>query len=303
MKFGTTIAIGSLLTVSLGIQHAAAQGVQPQRPAPAVNGCQTCQTPPCAYAGQRPDCCCQICRQAPRNPLLPGRPTPPPCCVDGICYPNYATWGHYGTRWRPWPIQVAAATREATPSPEELGPDLRPYETLPPEEEDRRAPPPSAPRGEPVPTVPRPAAPGAGTPEAPPEEPPAPARPAAPMSPESIFDLPTGPAPSTDLPPLGVPGEETPSTVPLAPPGEENALPTIPFEGPAAPLGEPTGELDPPPAPPFATKPPLRLPSVRSAEQPAGPALPTPPRNMSPAAPQDDPPPAMPTLASVLRRR
>jgi hypothetical protein len=285
MRFRTIIALGALLSSAFGVRCAAAQVAQP---AP-CNGCQSCQGAPCGCAGHTSDCCCGgICKQAPPNPLDVGRPSPPPCCADGYCYPNYQTWGHYGTRWRRWPIELAAARPAGVPEPGALGPDVRPYETPPPEEEDRRAPPPSAPRGEPVQIAPR-TAPQEGQEQAPPEERTAPPEgEEPPPSPESIFDLPTEATPP-GLPPLPTPTEETPTTTPLAPPSDGTSLP----------LDEPMGDLDPPPAPPFATRQWNGAPARRSAIRPA---TPSPKREIRPVAPQDDPAPELPsTLASVSR--
>jgi hypothetical protein len=159
---------------------------------------------------------------------------------------------------------------------------------LPPEEEDRRAPPPSAARVEP----------GAETPQTPPQENGergvAPERPAAPgagidtaPSPESIFGAP----PSEMSLPLDEPAEETPTTTPLTPPpGTESTPNTLPL-----PMGEPTGDIDAAPAPPFAV-PTLKAP-VRTAVQPAAPVV---PKQSAPKVPQEDPPPALPPALASL---
>ena len=149
------------------------------------------------------------------------RPTPPPCCADGLCYPNPTTWGVYPTRWRRWPGVVDAAL-EPSPAPEpgELGPEVPSYEPPPAEEEDRRAPPPTQRR--------RPAAPPA-------EEEAGPGGP-----PEGEDGAPSFESPSFDRPSL----EERPAETP--------GIPTFPWDQPA-PEAEPTSDADPPPAPPFAS--------------------------------------------------
>jgi hypothetical protein len=289
MRFGITIAMGFLLICVLGVLNAAAQ-VAPPAPYPT---CQTCQLPPCGCQGHAQGCCCEgLCQQAPPNPLAPGRPSPPPCCADGYAYPNPVTWGHYATRWRRWPIEFAGPTPGVVPTPRPLGQDVPPYETPIPDEEDRRAPPHSVPRGEPVETAPRAVPPQEGAEEAPPAGPVPPQRSEeTELSPESIFGVPSEEMPpSTGLPPLGAPAEEVPRTTPLAPPNGGESLPTT------MPLGEPMGDQDLPPAPPFASPSLNKQPAARSASQPARPAPKSDPRT----APEDDPPPALPiALASV----
>ncbi|MCI0332578.1 MAG: hypothetical protein L0228_05075 [Planctomycetes bacterium] len=264
MKFGITITVGALLSCALASKAIA-------QPVP----CQTCQSPDCGCEGHPPGCCCEgLCEQTPPNLLAPGRPSPPPCCADGICYPNCTTWGHYATRWRRWPIEhieLAPSVLGVLPA-RPLGPDVPPFALPPIEEEDRRAPPPSAPRVQPGEAE-------VGTPPAPapgerPEETtsPAPAEPSGgPVglpSPESLF----GP-------------EESPGVAPLVPSPSEGETPPT-----AVPLDEPMGGLDPPPAPTFKAPVLNNRPTVRSAGRPATPA----PKSNNRPAPQDDPPPAMP---------
>ena len=206
------------------------------------------------------------------GPGVPGildRPTPPACCADGICYPNPTTWGAYPTRWRRWPGEVLAPADAARPS--------RPVGELPtleppvPEDEDRRAPPPTP------------------APEA--------------AEPETNGEI-RRPA-TTTTPPL-TPPLETPGTTPLTPPGSLDTTPGTPFEDDQptdiedglpfhSRLG-PKGD-DPPPAPPF------RAPKVAEAlrQQKAEPArvapAPTPARRAvvpAPSGDSDDPPPAFP---------
>ena len=229
------------------------------------------------------------------NPPL-DRPTPPPCCADGICYPKPDTWGVYGTRWRRWPGDELEPT-PASRAPGKAVPDLEPYETLPPELEDRSAPPPTKPRAE---------AEGEG--ERPPERPIAP-------GPGGEMEAPRG-TPLTTPPesPLTAPPES-----PLVP------RPTTPFSpGPTSPFSpgtptspvpqgdrmpwenggnEPTGDWDPPPAPPTATAampvnleraPARRVPNRFTPAQPTRPVAP--PRQ----SPGNDPPPILPVaLASA----
>ena len=156
------------------------------------------------------------------------RPTPPPCCADGKCYPNPLTFGVYPTRWRQWPVQYAQSTSTGQ-LPEGVQPDNReiPQFELPSaEEEDRKAPPPTTPREEPL------------------------------------------RAPATNTAPAGEnaagpPGRSQPGTQPPAGEKAEPAGPrsTLPPYEPQAPgpkslnnlnnqQGK-SGEADPPPAPPF----------------------------------------------------
>jgi hypothetical protein len=60
-------------------------------------------------------------------------------------------------------------------------------------------------------------------------------------------------------------------------------------------MGEPTGDNDAAPAPPFAV-PALKAP-VRTAVQPATPAV---PKQSPPKVPQEDPPPALPPALASL---
>src|SRR4051812_29373912 len=73
------------------------------------------------------------------------RPSPPPCCADGQCLANPFTFGVYATRWRPWPVAAYDPTQAgAAAVPARSMPELPPYEAPPPEQEDRKAPPPTA---------------------------------------------------------------------------------------------------------------------------------------------------------------
>jgi hypothetical protein len=182
-------------------------------------------------------------------------PSPPPCTIDGACYPKHETWGHYGQRWRPWPgvdVRITKPEREERSVLGDQG-----YETPPPEEEERQAPPPletTRPEEEengaepPVDTPPLnlppiPPAPGR-TPEngeAPPSLPfgqPMPPTP-APTTPPTFRPL-----PGTEPPPPMPETTPRPTEVPLSPPGAR-LLPQIPGE-PA-----PTIQQDAPPAMPL----------------------------------------------------
>jgi len=297
MKFQIAIAVGVFFGSAGGGSIATAQ--------PAPRGeCESCDASPCGCAGHGSGCCCSgICSQAPPNPLAPGRPSPPPCCADGICYPNYEYWGHYTTRWRPWPGELAATTPGGATAPPAARPGVPTYEVLPPEEEDRRAPPPSAPRGKPVELAPQKEA----APERTRETAPTTSSPAAPippqdgpgteLTPESILGLPPeeiGPGgtspPATPSP--GAPFDESPGTTPLVPPAGGASSPAT------APLGRPMGDDDLPPSPPFAAPKLSAEPAGRPLAQPPQPV----PKNKASFTPQDDPPPALPgAMASVSR--
>lgn len=298
MRLATAMSLG------LAIQCAWNVTTWAGPPAPGA-ACQSCQSAPCGCAGHASDCCCDgLCRQAPPNPLAPGRPSPPPCSADGYCYPNYETWGHYRTRWRRWPIEISAAPAAARPGakPAELGPDVPKYEALPPEEEDRRAPPPSVTRGKPVEFGPRQAGPQEGTGEEAPATAPRSSLPGLPTppqegtgtipSPESIFGLPPEETSPAGPPTPGTPTDQTPRTAPLAPPAGSGLPPT------SAPVGEPVGDEDQPPALPFAAPKLNGQPGVPSTTmKPAAAA-----READDSASPDDPPPSLPLeLAAVLR--
>jgi hypothetical protein len=222
------------------------------------------------------------------NPPL-DRPTPPPCCADGICYPKPDTWGNYQTRWRRWPAEELEPTPAAgAKQPGKELPGVPSYETIPPDLEDRRAPPPTKPRLE-----------AEERPEAPSERPmtpPSGVEPTAPRSGplssppggllQSPPESPLTPAPSTPFSP-------GPGTSPLLPPPSNNKMP---WEN----GNEPTGDWDPPPAPPSATAVSIdrsRPPATPNRFVPAQPVRPTVPTRQTP---NGDPPPALPVaLASA----
>ena len=186
------------------------------------------------------------------------RPTPPPCCADGICYPNAPTWGWYGTRWRRWPMEELQPTPAATTPADKLGPDIQPYETPPAEEEDRRAPPPTKPAAE------EGAEGGAEAPGT------------APLAP----------------PPGG--GSESPSTAPLTPAPAAPSIVPPPTKMPWENGDEPTGDWDPPPAPPTTTTVTIdRAPAARTPNR-FEPAQPNRPAVWPRAVPNNDPPPTLP---------
>jgi hypothetical protein len=223
------------------------------------------------------------------NPPL-GRPTPPPCCADGICYPNATTWGWYETRWRRWPtedLQPTPATGVGKPGQETPG--IPSYETMSPELEDRKAPPPTKPRAEQEERS-----------EAPRERPLAPApdgespppRPSLTTPPGGLLTTPPespltpgGPAPFSPTP-------STPQTSPLAPPSTNR----MPWEN----GNEPTGDWDPPPTLPSAKAVTIDRASAPEAPNRFHPAPATQPMYRQRQAPNSDPPPAPPVaLASA----
>lgn len=159
------------------------------------------------------------------------RPSPPPYCADGKCYPKTSTWGYYQGRWRRWP-ELKAAPTEAEPTPAELlGPDLPPYEAPSPEYEDRAAPPPTM-REEAESTVAPPRT-------LPTEEEVGPMQPAPGMPPGPRRGTSPEGEEEEDSPPLPPFGTTPPATenVPLppfgtTPPATEN-VPLLPFGSPS----------------------------------------------------------------------
>jgi hypothetical protein len=205
------------------------------------------------------------------------RPSPPACCADGLCYPNRTTWGVYGTRWRRWP------TEQLQPTPADARPPVGPtqeipgFERPPAEDEEQAAPPPTR---------------------------------AAEEAREEEEDDARSQTPPTTLP-FGPPqdgGTQPAAPSPLdnnqpAPPGmrfpwetEESTTPTT------TPLDEgiPTGDLDPPPAPPFGMPSLVEHAPLRVTERP--PAQPA-QRRAAPVrpAPSNDPPPAFPIAMASVR--
>jgi hypothetical protein len=222
------------------------------------------------------------------------RPTPPPCCADGIGYPNVPTWGWYGTRWRRWPTDLGeSAVTPAAPS-EKFGPDIKPFETPAAEDEDRRAPPPTQPKAEEEKEGTEPG------PEAPPPAIP-PAAPTTPSPDRGFLTPPTAPV----IPPGRMPWEETTPPGP-APNGGLESPPTTPLTPPPGRMPweetseQPTGDLDPPPSLPsivtVGAKRALVPQAPESARQQQPPAA---PRQI---APTDDPPPKPPVVLASTRR-
>jgi len=213
------------------------------------------------------------------------RPTPPPCCAEGVCFAHSHTYGYFPTRWRTWPAAGAVPTpAPPTPAARPIL-DVPAYEVPPPEKEDQKALPPT--------TAP---------------------------SEESAGETPGVPGPSGVPGPAAVP---VPSTTPLEllEPREEEGNSTTPFMPTPFPPqstnhvppnprgGDLLSDLDLPPVPPFATSGgPLtsfqaqRAPaSARPTNRTTGPPRtkpPTRPRNVSSADPP--PPPPLTTQAAIF---
>lgn len=179
------------------------------------------------------------------------RPSPPPYCADGKCYPKTETWGFYQGRWRSWPgVDERPGPHGPSPTPAELlGPDLKQYETPLPQDEDRRAPPPTQPPERALPTIPSvppegggpetDGAPGPGAvPTGPGMERPGPPAPGieGPAEPRVMMPIPSG------RPALPRSGEEDADFPPALPFGS-NPLP--PIETPQLPFGSPTPDALP----------------------------------------------------------
>src|SRR5262245_25067929 len=73
------------------------------------------------------------------------RPTPPPCCVDGICRAHAGSFGYFPTRWRTWPGLGVAPMPTLQPPDIKNIPGLPAIEPPKPEDEDRQAPEPTKP--------------------------------------------------------------------------------------------------------------------------------------------------------------
>lgn len=221
------------------------------------------------------------------------RPTPPPYCADGVCYPNAENWGWYQQRWRRWPTEELQPTRATgAPKPGQAIPDVNPYETPTPEEEDQRAPPRSKPREEPESASERPREaplerPGPGGSDVPGTTP----MPSGPLTP--------GPSPLTPPPSQLQPGPTTPFTPgPGDQPPSLLAPPTnrMPWEN----GDQPMGEWDPPPSLPSATAVSVDRPAASSAGNHGAAPKPARPSARRPQSPGSDPPPALPVaLASA----
>jgi hypothetical protein len=187
--------------------------------------------------------------------------------------------------------------------PAPLGPETPPYVAPPAEREDQQAPEPTRPpedlRAQPL-TTPTTQPGTTPTTEGGTTTPPAGDRPSTtPLQPGGPTDRPSSSYPS-GLEPSAPSGTE-PGEIPMlplqsTPPG---ATPATPPAG-TQPFGEPTGDFDPPPAPPKIA------PSSRRDDIASGPRLAPPKVDRTPAAARrpaaNDPPPALPgTFASVMR--
>jgi hypothetical protein len=221
------------------------------------------------------------------------RPSPPPYCADGKCYPKRDTWGYYQGRWRSWPgVDTRPGPTEKGPTPAELlGPDLKSYETPTPQNEDKRAPPPTQPREESLglPAVPPPAGAG-GEPTA------APAPGGAPAGPGAGPTAPAAPgATPTTEPHVPMP---IPSGRPRLGTGEEDYPPTPPFG--SSPL-QPS--LPPGPSLPYGSPPPSVLPENVPGDLPIRPSGAQLRRSRVPDSMSDDPPPPLPIALGGLASR
>lgn len=205
------------------------------------------------------------------------RPTPPPCCADGHCYPNFETWGVYKTRWRPWPTDIAVTSATGPVGQPPAQSVVPPFEAPPAEEEDRRAPPPTPPREEGAARATSPAT-GSGETATPPQgqgpegrvPPPGPPRPTAepgePVGPRRLLPPYSAPAPgprpsgstgpSSDAdPPPALPfgpalSHDSDSQPQAAAPPQMKRLPVVPVASPKL-VGVNLASDDPPPAPPI----------------------------------------------------
>jgi hypothetical protein len=217
------------------------------------------------------------------------RPTPPPCCADGICHAHAKVFGVNKTRWRVWPgVSVAPMPTVKQPVIRNI-PGITDIELPKPEEEDRQAPPPIRTLTPPPTTVEGPAAPAPGT--TPPSTTPPSTLPFEPFGPESV----NGPlTPQTMTP--GGPLQSTPQT--MSPTGQQPSTPRT------APFGAaPGADTDRPPTPPFRSA--SRAPApqnVQPAAQPVG-NWPVSRSNVTPASSErvyatrragNDPPPTPP---------
>jgi hypothetical protein len=235
-----------------------------------------------------------LCQSSTAGPPCIDRPTPPPCCADGQCFASPLTYGYYDTRWRRWPMEhlAQAATGKPAALPPQLQQEVAPFVTPPPEQEDRKAPPPSVPAGEQAP---------AGATGGTPRTPAAPGGPAPPqgIQPPTGLGPPTGqPRGATGYPSSGLP--TPPQSVPLAPPAGQGTQPTTQpmFKNvsPDSPLNRsgPMGDADPAPSLPFG--PALVAPEQPTrdvSQEPA--AIPRRSPSANPAnVPASDPPPAPP---------
>ena len=74
---------------------------------------QGCLKMKCAIAIAASLLFCWTCVVSTAATVTVDKPSPPPSCADGVCYPKVNTWGYYQRQWRPWP---GAEELEPTPA-------------------------------------------------------------------------------------------------------------------------------------------------------------------------------------------
>jgi hypothetical protein len=215
------------------------------------------------------------------------------------------TYGYYDTRWRRWPLEtVAQATTpgKGTPLTAPVQKDVQPFVPTRPEEEDRKAPPPSVPAGEQTPGGLRnpPGQGGTGAPGGPggQQGQQGQQQPGGTGAPGGATRAPGYSAPAFPTPPQG-----TPNTPPTGQGTQPSTQPLFKNVSPDSPLNRnttgPMGDSDPPPSLPFG-------PALVAPEQPSRDVSQQPvtmpvrrPAVRSVQTPSNDPPPAPPiALAS-----
>jgi hypothetical protein len=219
-----------------------------------------------------------LCGQAMAVPPCVDRPTPPPCCADGRCYPSPMTFGYYDTHWRRWPLENVGENTPQT-GEQQLKGVIPPFQSMPAEEEDRKAPPPTSPNEEVPPVRMQPS----GT---------------APNGASTVPGSETRMAPNA--PPPRQPGDQSPPTGPprLLQPYEPQAPGSRPSTGTGG--TNRTGEADPPPALPFGPVLQSGMGPAREARREAVHPTARAPRAANVNSSNDDPPPALPgTFANL----
>jgi hypothetical protein len=220
------------------------------------------------------------------------RPTPPPCCADGICAAHASSFGYFPTRWRVWPgLSQAPLPTVKQPTIRQI-PGITPIEPPSPEEEDRQAP-------QPIRTL----APPRPTTEAPPTTT-SPTTTPPPSTPQTRpFDGPTGPAggagaqtpPSTLVPRSSMPTGTTPG---LPQPGQSQPSPLFDGQPPGGGATSPSS-LFPPSASLNGAQPAGSANAYGGTIRPASAATAAPARQRRNS---DDPPPPPPfTLGNSAR--
>jgi hypothetical protein len=207
------------------------------------------------------------------------RPTPPPCCVDGICTVHAAEFGYHPTRWRVWPgLSQAPLPTVQQPTIRNI-PGIPAIETPKPEEEDRQAPPPIRSLAPPRPVT-ETSPPTGGAPGATPQT--------APFDTNNGLGS-GGATPTSPLTPRsGAPGTTTPPGLPqpsLPFGNEPSSTPSSPLDFPFSP----SASLNTPATQAYATTSPTAG-IVRTASSAA--SAPLPARRSH----NDDPPPAPPFI-------